>query len=83
MGGWTTSAVTRALPAQSHPPRKAHLPFLPVYSPELNPIEQALQSANIKREPPSSAHKGRMETPKHPAKSFSPQECANELRNAG
>jgi transposase len=60
----------------------ARLVFLPKYSPDLNPIEQAfakLKSALRKARTVDSICDAIAEV----LKSFTPQECANYLANAG
>lgn len=79
LGSHKGAAVRRAIRAAG-----AHLLFLPPYSPDLNPIEQVF--AKIKHlmrtasERTVNAVWKRLGTT---LDSFSPQECANYLRNAG
>lgn len=63
---------------------RAHLLFLPAYSPDLNPIEQVF--AKLKHMLRNAAERTMEATWKrigHLLECFSPNECGNYLKNAG
>ena len=70
--------------ARARPSAGAHVLFLPPYSPDLNPIEQA--SAKIKHQLRNAAARSRDARWRNVGgvlESIEPQECAKYLRNAG
>jgi transposase len=78
---WTTSAAIRVAPFRA---AKAKLFFLPAYSPDLNPIEQAFAKMKTllrKADPRTIDETWR--TIGALLDSFTPPECANYFRNAG
>lgn len=79
LGSHKGAAVRKAIRAAG-----AHLLFLPPYSPDLNPIEQAF--AKLKHLMRTASERTIDAVWKRLGSlldSFSPQECANYLRNAG
>jgi transposase len=62
----------------------AKLLFLPKYSPDLNPIEQVFAKLkHLLRNAQARSWDAILETIGHLLDAFSPQECANYLRNSG
>jgi transposase len=62
----------------------AKLLFLPKYSPDLNPIEQVFAKLkHLLRKAQARSWDAILETIGHLLDAFSPQECANYLRNSG
>jgi len=79
LGSHKSKAVRNAIRATG-----ARLWFLPPYSPDLNPIEQAF--AKIKHWMRMAQKRNKEETWRHVghiAGTFSPNECASYFRNAG
>ena len=79
LGSHKSQAVRQAIRAAG-----AHLLFLPPYSPDLNPIEQAF--AKLKHWMRNMAARSRdalWRTVGTVLNRFSPEECANFLKNAG
>jgi transposase len=79
LGSHKSVAARKAIRA-----RGAHLLFLPAYSPDLNPIEQVF--AKLKHLMRTASERTTEAVWKRIGsllESFSPQECANYLRNAG
>ena len=63
---------------------KAHLVYLPPYSPDLNPIEQVFAKLKaMLRKAAERSIDDLWETIGHSLGHFPPQECENYLRNAG
>ena len=64
--------------------RGAHLIFLPPYSPDLNPIEQVFAKLkHLLRDAQSREREATSRKVAEPLDRFSPDECANYLRNSG
>jgi len=64
--------------------RGAHLIFLPPYSPDLNPIEQVFAKLkHMMRNAQARSVEDTWRKVGHLLDLFSPQECANYLRNSG
>lgn len=62
----------------------AHMIFLPPYSPDLNPIEQVFAKAkHLLREAATRTQDALLEAIGQILDSFTPNECANYLRNSG
>ena len=62
----------------------AHLLFLPPYSPDLNPIEQVFAKLkHLLRKAQARSYDTILDTLAHLLDAFTPQECANYLRNSG
>jgi transposase len=62
----------------------AKLLFLPKYSPDLNPIEQVFAKLkHLLRKAQARSYDAILETLAHVLDAFSPEECANYLRNSG
>ncbi len=79
LGSHKSAAVRRAIRGA-----KAHLLFLPPYSPDLNPIEQAF--AKLKHWLRNAAARSRetiWRTVGDVLERFTPEECANYIENAG
>lgn len=79
LGSHKGPAVRKAIRAAG-----AHLLFLPPYSPDLNPIEQVFAKLkHLMRTASERTVKTVWKRLGTVLDSFSPQECANYLRNAG
>jgi transposase len=82
---WTTSAATKGRAARAIVrAKRAHLIFLPPYSPDLNPIEQVfakLKHLVRKAQPRDVEATGRKVG--QLLDLFTPAECANYLANSG
>jgi len=62
----------------------ARLLFLPKYSPDLNPIEQVFAKLkHLLRKAQARSYDTILDTLAHLLDAFTPQECANYLRNSG
>ena len=79
LGSHKGKAVRRAIRAAG-----ARLLFLPKYSPDLNPIEQAFAKlkASVRKAAPRSLD-AVSDAIANALTAISPQECANYLRNSG
>ena len=79
LGSHKGPAVRKAIRAAG-----AHLLFLPLYSPDLNPIEQVFAKLkHLMRTASERTVEAVWKRLGSLLESFSPQECANYLRNAG
>ena len=79
LGSHKGKAVRRAIRAAG-----AHLFFLPPYSPDLNPIEQAFAKLKtLLRKAAERTVEATWQRIGALLQAFSPQECANYFRNAG
>jgi transposase len=79
LGSHKGSAIRRAIRAAG-----ARLLFLPPYSPDLNPIEQAFAKLKtLIRKAEERTVDGLWRCIGGSLKAFTPRECANYLRNAG
>ena len=62
----------------------AHLLFLPAYSPDLNPIEKVFAKLkHLLRKAQARSYDAILETLARLLDAFTPEECANYLRNSG
>jgi transposase len=80
----TTSPATKARPPAPASAQKAHLFFLPPYSPDLNPIEQMFAKLKhlIRKAQPRDLEATWRKVGQL-LDLFSPAECANYLANSG
>lgn len=79
LGSHKSAAVRRAIRAAG-----AHLLFLPPYSPDLNPIEQAFSKLkHWMRAATARTRDSLWQTVGNVLDRFTPQECSNYFENAG
>ncbi len=84
LSSWTTSEVIRAAPFAPPSAAKAKLLFLPAYSPDLNPIEQAFaKMKTLLRKADARTIEQTWRTIGALLDCFTPTECANYFTNAG
>ena len=85
LSSWTTSPATRAAPfAQAIRAAKAKLFFLPAYSPDLNPIEQAFaKMKTLLRKADARTIDKTWRTIGALLDCYTPTECPNYFKNAG
>ena len=82
---WTIFAPTRSLPpAEAIEAVGAQVRYLPAYSPDLNPIEQAFSKLKAAlRKGATRTVDALLKLIRKAVKAFAPEECANYFRHAG